>query len=435
MTLARTGSHVLVWRALQKLTGALAVLVIAHGLGPEGNGRFSLTLLLVTVLAAVLSGGVGLASVPFLRQRRATAGRVLAAQAGWLGLVLAVLIVLALAVSQGPAWTWLNLELGWSWSLLLAAVVWVMALLAFETANYDLLAAGQIVIGSRTSALRSLVHLVAVCALLLWLELGLAAAIWSMTLVYLAAAGWMIQRARVVLACLPRPEPAILAAQPPVPALAMRLVRNGWLGQLSALSYLLMLRLDQLLIESFLDVAAVGIYAMAAWGAELLWLVPEALNPLLVHSSADAHDKNRDRTAARAVRLGLWVTILAAVPLALLAQPLLGLLRGGVYLPAVPALWVLLPGIVAFVPGVILAGDFIGRGVPHWNTQASAITLAVNVLLCLLWIPRLGILGAAWSSTVAYAFGSALMIWRFRRVTGLPLREILLPQRPRRRAG
>jgi O-antigen/teichoic acid export membrane protein len=433
--LARTGSHVMMWRALQKLTGALAVLVIAHGLGPVGNGRFSLTLLLVTVLAAVLSGGVGLASVPYLRQQRAAAGRVLAAQAGWLLLVLAALVVVAIAVRQGPAWVWLHHELGWDLSLLLAAVVWVLALLAFETANYDLLACGEVVTGSRTSALRSLVHLIAVCGLLLWLRLDLAAAIWSMTLVYLAAAAWMVQRARAALWRLPPPEEAVLAAQPPLPVLAGRLVRNGWLGQLSALSYLLMLRLDQLLIESYLDVAAVGIYAMAAWGAELLWLVPEALNPLLVHSSANALYRGRDRTAARAVRLGLWVTILAAVPLALLAEPLLGLLRGGVYLPAVPALWVLLPGVVAFVPGVILAGDFIGRGVPHWNTQASAVTLALNVVLCLLWIPRLGILGAAWSSTVAYAFGSALMIWRFRRVTGLSWREILLPQLPWRHAG
>ncbi|MDV7402455.1 polysaccharide biosynthesis C-terminal domain-containing protein, partial [Arthrospira platensis SPKY1] len=107
------------------------------------------------------------------------------------------------------------------------------------------------------------------------------------------------------------------------------------------------------------------------------------------------------------------MTAAAAVPLALLAMPLLGLLRDGAYLPAVPALWVLLPGVVAFTPGVILAGDFIGRGVPHWNTQASAITVTVNVVLCLWWIPRFGILGAAWASTVAYTLGSGLMVWRF----------------------
>jgi len=77
---------------------------------------------------------------------------------------------------------------------------------------------------------------------------------------------------------------------------------------------------------------------------------------------------------------------------------------------------------------VILAGDFIGRGRPHWNTQASVITVVVNVGLCLLLIPRLGILGAAWASTVAYALGSAVMVIRFRRLTGLAWSTILLPR-------
>jgi Na+-driven multidrug efflux pump len=84
--------------------------------------------------------------------------------------------------------------------------------------------------------------------------------------------------------------------------------------------------------------------------------------------------------------------------------------------------------VVAFAPGAVLAGDFIGRGRPTWNTQASAITVALNVVLCLLWIPSLGVLGAAWSSTVAYATGAAVMLWRFRRTTGLPWAEILVPR-------
>ncbi len=430
MNLARTGSHVLVWRALQKAGGAAVVLVIAQGLGPEGNGRFSLTLVLVTVLAALLSGGVGLASVPILRRGLAPAARVLAAQAIWVAVVCAVLVAMGFAAFLGPAWGWFVDALGWNTSLLAAAAVAVIALIAFETANYALLASGEVVTGSRTSALRALAHLGAIVVLLAAGRLDLAAAIWALTAVYLLAAAWLVARARLAVRRLP-PAAADDARWPALglTTLAGRLVRGGWLGQLSALSYLLMLRLDQLLIESALDVVAVGLYAMAAWGAELLWLVPEALNPLLVHASADPQDPRRDHNAARAVRLGLWATAAAAVPLALLAVPLLGLLRDGAYLPAVPALWVLLPGVVAFTPGVILAGDFIGRGVPQWNTQASAITVTVNVALCLWWIPPFGIVGAAWASTVAYALGSGLMIWRFCRVTGVPWFAMLVPPR------
>jgi len=118
----------------------------------------------------------------------------------------------------------------------------------------------------------------------------------------------------------------------------------------------------------------------------------------------------------------------AAVPLALLLPPVLGLIRDGAFAGAARPLWALLPGVVAFAPGAVLAGDFIGRGRPAWNTQASAVTVVVNVALCMVWIPRMGILGAAWASSVAYAVGAALMLLRFRSASGLAWGEILVPR-------
>ena len=426
MKLARTGSHILGWRAVQKAAGAFTVLAVAQGLGPEGNGRYSLTLMVVTVLAAVLSAGVGLASVPLLRRGEVAARRILAAQAVWIAVVLLLLVAGFVAVGDGPVRMWLESTLTWDLSLLVAATAAVLAMLVFETATYDLLALGQVVVGARTASLRALVHLVAVVLLLVLSRLDLTLAIWSFCLVHLVAASYLIVRVR---RALPPGDSPDSSRGPALLPLLGTILRRGWIGQLSAIGYLLLLRVDQLLLESYLDVAAVGVYALAAWGAELLWLVPEALNPLLIHTSSDEADQERDRTAARAVRLGLGATALAAVPVALVAPSLLGLLRDGAYAGAAGPLWALLPGVVAFAPGVVLAGDFIGRGRPHWNTQASAVTLVINVGLCLLWIPRAGILGAAWASSVAYALGAGLMLLRFRQATGLSWGAILLPQR------
>ena len=274
--------------------------------------------------------------------------------------------------------------------------------------------------------MRALAYLVGVVVLILVWQRGLAAAIWVFAAVHAAAAAVIAGCARRAVIRLP--EHADGAGVSSLSHLAAGLVRRGWLGQLSALTYLLLLRLDQPILESYAGVEAVGVYALAAWGGELLWLVPEALNPLLVHSSSDHRNGDRDLVAARTVRVGLGVTALAAVPMALLAAPLLGLLRDGAYLPAVAPLRALLPGIVAFAPGAILAGDFIGRGRPQWNTQASAVTVVANVGLCLLWIPGHGLLGAAWASSLAYALGAVVMLLRFRRLTGFSWPTILIPR-------
>jgi O-antigen/teichoic acid export membrane protein len=203
-------------------------------------------------------------------------------------------------------------------------------------------------------------------------------------------------------------------------------LRRGWLGQISAVAYFLLLRLDQGLLEYYRGAVEVGIYSIAVYAGEMLWLLPGALTPLLVHSSAGhATDPDRDRTAARAVRLGLLLTLAAALPLFFLAEPLLAWAAGGAYRDSGQALRALLPGIVAFAPGVVLAGDFIGRGKPHWNTQASALTVVVNVVAGVLLIPGHGPVGAAWASSIAYTCGSAVMLIRFRQITRLSLRGLI----------
>jgi len=51
MRLAQAGSQVLLWRTLQKGAGVLLALAVMQGLGPEGNGRYSLSIAAITVLA------------------------------------------------------------------------------------------------------------------------------------------------------------------------------------------------------------------------------------------------------------------------------------------------------------------------------------------------------------------------------------------------
>jgi len=161
---------------------------------------------------------------------------------------------------------------------------------------------------------------------------------------------------------------------------------------------------------------------------ELLWHLPGALSPLLVYSSAERTAAGeRDQLAAQAMRVALGATAVAAAVLALLAGPVLAWLFGGRYAASAPALRALLPGIVAFAPGAVLAGDFIGRGRPVWNAHASLLTVLVNVACGLWWIPRLGAVGASLASTVAYAAGATAMVLRFRAVSGLGWRTLLLP--------
>ncbi len=433
MKLIQAGSGIFVSRVGQVLANAAVVLLVAKILGPEQQGHYSLTLALSLLLGSLLAGGLGLAAVPPLRQGTFPAGRLVRAQLAWIALVLGVLVLLAgWTLQAGPA-DFLARHLGWTRGLGFIVLGAVAGILTFEIFSYNLLARGRLVIGATINGLRALGHFAAVGAVVL---LGTMTFTRAVTLVSLAQVAGAAMLVVVMLRELGRPGPSVPAAAdaPAADALPAHslvrlvpaLLRRGWVGQLSAVAYFLLLRLDQGILEHFRGAAEVGIYSVAVYTGEMLWLLPGALTPLLVHTSATGDlSEDPDRTALQAVRLGILVTLVVGIPLYLVAGPLLSFLAGGAYAESGAALRALLPGIIAFAPGAVLAGDFIGRGKAHWNTQASLLTVAVNVVAALWLIPRHGAVGAGWASSVAYAVGAGVMVARFMRESGTSFRTLL----------
>lgn len=450
MKLIEAGGKILFSRVGQVLANAAVVMVVANILGPAGQGHYSLTVALAMLLASLLGGGMGLAAVPPLRQGKVRPARMVGAQMIWIGGMVVVLLTLAWLSMHGDLGRVLDRYLGWSGHLGYVAALAALGMLGFETFAYDLLARGRLVVGAAVNGLRAAGHLAVVVVLGLTGTLTFGRSVGAFALAQFCGMAVMLM---VLLREIRRGSGGPLTALPPAAALPLRPtsedvpddldrrglssiiaynLRHGWLGQISAVAYFLLLRLDQGLLAHYRDAAEVGIYSIAVYMGEMLWLLPSALTPLLVHSSAaHASDPERDRTAAKAVRLGILVTLAVGVPLLFLIKPLLTVFAGGEFAPAAKAFMALLPGIVIFAPGAVLAGDFIGRGKPHWNTQASALTVVINVIVGVQLIPPHGAVGAAWASTIAYACGTFVMLARFRQATRMSLRGMILGQHRR----
>ena len=65
---------------------------------------------------------------------------------------------------------------------------------------------------------------------------------------------------------------------------------------------------------------------------------------------------------------------------------------------------------------------------PSTPTIAMGIGFALNLSLNILWIPRHGLLGAAWASTVSYSTQSAIMAFLFWRITAISPLKLILPR-------
>jgi O-antigen/teichoic acid export membrane protein len=87
-----------------------------------------------------------------------------------------------------------------------------------------------------------------------------------------------------------------------------------------------------------------------------------------------------------------------------LAPVLIELLAGESFLPALPAFRASLFALFGMTLAIVMASQWIGRGL-FWQTSCISVAAAlVGLALGFLLIPRAGLTGAVWSTLVVYTF-------------------------------
>lgn len=191
------------------------------------------------------------------------------------------------------------------------------------------------------------------------------------------------------------------AARLPSAVLVRSAAGYGFRAYLALLFSFTVLKFDLLMIARMLGQTDAGHYAIASSGGELVTLPFAALGTVLFGAVASS---GVQWVFVRRVTLIAAVVLLpCVVAAAFLAAPAVRIVFGAEYLPAVPAILWLLPGLYALGVNTILMHWFAATGMPLVTVLSPALASVLNVLLNLLLLPRLGIAGAALSSTAAYA--------------------------------
>jgi Na+-driven multidrug efflux pump len=99
------------------------------------------------------------------------------------------------------------------------------------------------------------------------------------------------------------------------------------------------------------------------------------------------------------------------------------------FLPAAVALKILLPGIVVLSISKVLSSHLTGRGKPIYSTRAALIALGVNIPLNFWLIPKWGISGAAFASTIAYFIQALVVLMYFVKVSRNKVYDTLVIKR------
>jgi len=406
----------------------IAAVITARALGPVGQGAYTLALLLPYVALALTGLGIARATAYFVGRGDQTVGQALRGTFGLVArvapfgyLLIGVVIWLRhqLPVDPFVGISDLVLVIG---STMLVLTLLQNSLLAILQGRQRF---GSYQVGVLVPQAASVVFLFLV---LVPVNLGVLAAVMA------AVAGQLLGLAvtlRAVLALLEPQEPIIRWRLDPGYAAAIRPYSlRAYAG--SVVNFLSW-RSDVFLISLLLGATApVGLYAIAFQWAERLWFLSNSISVVMLPRIAklgDAAEETRRRLTPLVARHVLWLSVLPALALGILAPWFVPAFYGEEFAAAVLPLQLLLPGVVLWNVSRILTSDLGGRGRPGLSSMVDAGGLLANVLLNIAWIPPLGIVGAALASTVSYSATTAVKILVYSAVTGVAWWRLLIPER------
>jgi len=407
-----------VTRILQLALGIGSTIIIARVLGPQGRGIYSLAILLPSLIISFGNFGIGQASVFYVGKKKYSAEEILGNNItlsfllGVAGFFIGLIIILFFSsfLFSGVAKVYLFLAL---------FLIPLGFFLSFV--NNLLLGLQKIKEFNFIGILQSFIFLFLLSILLLVLGFGVKEVIAVYVISsFIAVVVLFFLAKRIVGDFHFHFDKSYLKDA----------FRYGFKVYLGIIIQFLHYRVDIFLVNIFLNPIAVGFYSIAVGLAEQIWLVSQSAGTVLFPRVSSETDEKRLKEFTPVVcRNVLLITLTGAILLFFLGRLLILLFYTEKFSASVLPFQILLIGAVTMSGWKILANDLYGRGKPELNIYISLVSVVLNIILNILWIPKFGIAGAAWATSASYTFAFVAVVIVYSKISGNEMWSIVLPQK------
>ncbi len=174
-------------------------------------------------------------------------------------------------------------------------------------------------------------------------------------------------------------------------------------------------RLDYWLIATFLPMREVGIYSIAVAGAGFLTVITGAVQNALYGRLGSAPRPQAIQLLKGSIAYFAGAMALAGIAAAALMGPVIRLLYGIQFLPAIPVARVLILQVIAQgITSLLMAYYFNHAGKASRVTFAGGLQMTAMLACAWILIPRLHLVGAATAMLVAQCVAAASMTYGIR---------------------
>lgn len=201
--------------------------------------------------------------------------------------------------------------------------------------------------------------------------------------------------------------------------LAKKLLNDGWPLIFSGLAVMIYMKIDQIMIGQMLGDRAVGVYTSATRLSEVWYFIPMSIVasafPSLIESKKYNNKLYLDKFK-KLYHFMVIVSLLISIPMTFLSDFLILGLYGSSYSDAGGVLSIHIWTSVFVFLGVASGKWFVIENKQMLSFQRAAAGAFTNVFLNILFIPKFGIIGAAYATLISQAV-AALFFDLFHRFT------------------
>ena len=386
-----------------------AGVLLARAAGPEGKGAFTLAMTVAALSAAVLGLRWDRPAGHFLARQATAFPTVLTSVAVVAGLAMGLA---AITLAHSPAW-FIQLLLRGLDPSVITLIAWLvgaqclyLGIAALHGGMRQFAARSRFILiyNLLQAAIVGTLYVLGVRAVVNYLRCCVAGS-WAIELFWLAKLAW---RYRV----RPRWDWSLIRS----------MASFGSRSYPSLLLDLVTVRLDLILLNIFASTAAVGVYSVAVAIGARLASIPQMVAYVVFHRTS-ARELGSGGKTAQILRLAALALCCGAIVVIFAGSLLIVPLYGPGFALAVPTLRIMVPAMGVWGLYRLLASDVEGRGRPGLVSLSSVAANMTIVALDVLWIPKYGVVGAAWASLAAYSVALVFMALTFCHVTRLSFRD------------
>ncbi len=196
---------------------------------------------------------------------------------------------------------------------------------------------------------------------------------------------------------------------------------------LGSITEFLIYRVDIYFIAYFLSKLELGVYVIAVNLVERIWIFSESLERILFSKlvNMESEQEKKNKISILVIKTNFMISLGCGFFLAVVSDLFIRVFFGDEYSGSVFYVYVLLPGVILQGTSRIFKKILEANSYTGTNAKAAILCMCLNIVLNLLLIPKLGAMGAAVASTIAYTIYFVSLLIGLKAKLNIKIRSVV----------